>query len=66
MRRGNISSELIMCDGRVRSIFLLPLVAKYLETIDVYGKCLFYVCYSDSMGVCGNVCCVPAVVKDSV
>ena len=26
---------------------------------------LFYVCCSDCVGVCGNVCCVAAVVKDS-
>ena len=26
----------------------------------------FYVCCSDYMGVCGNVCCVAAVVKKSV
>ena len=32
----------------------------------VYGACLFYVCCSDSVGVCGNVCCVAAVDKDSV
>ena len=25
-----------------------------------------YVCRSDCVGVCGNVCCVTAVVKDSV
>ena len=35
MRRGSISSELVMCGGGVRSILLLPLVARYLETIDV-------------------------------
>ena len=35
MRRGSISSELLMCGGGVRSILLLPLVAKCLETIDV-------------------------------
>ena len=35
MRRGSISSELLMCGGDVRSILLLPLVAKCLETIDV-------------------------------
>ena len=29
----------------------------------VYGACLFYVCCSDCVGVCGNVCCVVAVVK---
>ena len=32
----------------------------------VYGACLLYVCCSDCVGVCGNVCCVAAVVKDSV
>ena len=31
-----MSSELLMCGGRVCSILLLPLVAKFLETIDVY------------------------------
>ena len=35
MMRGSISSELIMCGGGVRSILLLPLVARCLETIDV-------------------------------
>ena len=33
----------------------------------VYGACLLYICCSDCVGgVCGNVCCVAAVVKDSV
>ena len=35
MKRGNIFSELLMCDGGVRSIFLLPLVAICTETLDV-------------------------------
>ena len=35
VRRGSISSELLMCGGGVRSILLLPLVARCLETIDV-------------------------------
>ena len=38
MRRvmlGSISSELLMCGGGVRSILLLPLVIRFLETIDV-------------------------------
>ena len=35
MRRGSISSELLMCGGGVRSILLLSLVARCLETIDV-------------------------------
>ena len=36
VRRGSISSELLMCSGGVRSILLLPPVARCLETIDVY------------------------------
>ena len=32
----------------------------------VYGDVCFYVCCSDCVGVYGNVCCVAAVVKDSV
>ena len=35
MRRGSISSELLMCGEGVRSILLLSLVARCLETIDV-------------------------------
>ena len=35
VRRGNISSELLMFGGGVRSILLLPLVARCLETIYV-------------------------------
>ena len=32
----------------------------------VYGACFFYLCCSDCVGVCGNVCCVVAVVKNSL
>ena len=35
VRRGTISSALLMYGGGVRSILLLPLVARCLETIDV-------------------------------
>ena len=35
MRRGSLSSELLVCGGGVHSILLLPLVARCLETIDV-------------------------------
>ena len=35
VRQGSISTGLLMCGGGVRSILLLPLVARYLETIDV-------------------------------
>ena len=51
-----------MCGGVLHSILLLPLVARCLETIAV---CLFYIGCSDCVGVCGNVCCVAAVVEDS-
>ena len=35
VRWGSISSELLMCDGVVRSILSLPLVTRCLETIYV-------------------------------
>ena len=67
MRRGNTSSDLIMCGGGVHIIFLLHLVARCLDNRCMYmAHVCFYVCCSDCVGVCGNVCCVAAVVKDSV
>ena len=33
--RGSLSSELLVCGGGARSILLLPLVTRCLETIDV-------------------------------
>ena len=39
VRRGSISSELLMCSGVVRNILLLPLLVRCLETIDV---CLWH------------------------
>ena len=67
VRQGILSSELLMCDGGVRSILLLPLVARCQETIVVcIWRMFIYVCFSDCVGVCGNVCCVAAVVKNSV
>ena len=41
---GRLSSELIMCGGGVRSILLLPLVARCLETIDVCIWRMFFIC----------------------
>ena len=61
-RRGSISSELLLCGGGVRSILSLPLVARCIETIYVCIWHMFVLC-SDCVGVCGNVCCVAAVVK---
>ena len=40
--RGSISSELLMCGGGVRSILLLPLVARCQETIDVFICCMLF------------------------
>ena len=31
----------------------------------VYDTCFFYVCCSDCVGICKNVCCVVAVVENS-
>ena len=66
MRRGSISSELLMCGGNTRNIFLLPLVARCLETIDVCNWRMF-VFMSVVVIVWGYVgmCCVADVVKDS-
>ena len=43
VRRGSISSELLVCGGGVRSILLLPLVARCLETIDMWY--MVHVCF---------------------
>ena len=50
MRRGSISSELLVCGGGVRSILLLPLVARCLETIDVCIWRMFVLMSSDCVG----------------
>ena len=41
VRRGSISSELLICGGGMHSILLLPLVARYLETIYACIWCMF-------------------------
>ena len=53
------------CDSS-RSILLLPLVARCLETIDVCIWRMFVFMSVVVAGICGNVCCVAAVVKGSV
>ena len=40
VRRGSLSLELLVCGGGVRSILLLPLVARCIETIDVDPEAL--------------------------
>ena len=44
VRWGSLSSELLVCGGGVHSIFLLPLVARCLETIDVCICHMFVLC----------------------
>ena len=66
VRRGNLSPELLMCGG-VRSILLLPLVARCLETIDVcIWRMFVFMSVVVTVGVCWNVCCVAGIVKNSV
>ena len=56
MRLGSIYSELLMCDGGVRGILLLPLVVRCLETIDLCIWCMFVLMsVVVTVGVCGNV-----------
>ena len=50
MMRGSISSELLMRGRGVLSILLLLLMTR---------------CCSDCVGVCGNGCCIAAVVENS-
>ena len=57
VRRRSLSSELQMCGGGVRSILLLPLVARCIETIDVYIW-LMFVLMSVVMTVWGSVECL--------
>ena len=53
VRQGSISSELLMCGGGVRSILILPLVARCIETMDVYIWRMF-VFMSVVVTVCGG------------
>ena len=64
VRRGSLSSELLVCGGGVRSILLLPLMTRDNRCMYMAHVC-FYVYCSDCVGVCGNVCCVAAVVENS-
>ena len=64
--RGSISSELMMCGGDVCNILLVSRVVRCLETIYVYGACFIFIYVVVTVWVCGNVCCVAAVVEYSV
>ena len=63
VRRGSVTSELLMCGAGVRSNLLLSLVARCLETIDVcIWRMFVFVCCRDCVGI---FFCVAAVVKYS-
>ena len=49
----------------MRSILLFPLVARDNRCMYMAHVCL-YVCCSECVVVCGNVCCVAAIGKYSV
>ena len=60
VRRGSISSYLLMCGGGVLSNLLMPLVARSLETMDL---CIWRMFVCMSVGVTGwEWLCVAAVV----
>ena len=44
VRRGSLSSELLVCGGGMRSILLLLLVARCLDTIDICIWRMFVLC----------------------
>ena len=52
VRRGSLSSELLVCGGGVRSILLLPLLAICLETIDVCIWCTGVEFHDGNHGKC--------------
>ena len=61
VRRGSISSELIICGRGVRSILIFPLVTIDNRCVYIAHVC-FYVCCSDCVGVwecllCSGNCC---------
>ena len=53
VRRGSISSERLMCAGGVRSIVLLLLVYRCLETIDICIWRIFV--FMSVVGLCGGL-----------
>ena len=68
VRWGSLSSELLMYGGGVRSIVLLPLVARCLETkhICIWRMFVFMSIVVTVWVVCWKVCCVATVGKNSV
>ena len=57
VRRGSLSSELLMCGGGVCSILLLPLVTRCLETIDVCIWRMYVFMSDETKGSWHRWCC---------
>ena len=56
VRQASISSELLMCSGVLRSILLLPLMARCLETIYVCIWLMFVVMVTVGSLLCSGRC----------
>ena len=68
LRKGDVCSELDKgaMSETGKSLFRADNVWWRCDNICMYmAHVCFYVCCSDCVGVCGNVCCVAAVVKNS-
>ena len=67
VRRGSISSGLLMCGGCAQCFAIAACGYMPGDNRCMYmAHVCFYVCCSDCVGVCGNMCCVTAVIEDSV
>ena len=62
MMRGIMSFDILICVGGVRSILLLPLVARCPETIDVCTWRMLVFMSCECVRVYGKVCCVAGFV----
>ena len=65
VRRGSLSSKMLMCSGGVSQYFVIASCCSMHRD----NRCMYmthvclYVCCSDYVGVCENVCCAAAIVK---
>ena len=57
-RASSISSKLLMCGGGVRSMLLLPFVARCIDTIDICIWRMFVFMSVVVTSICVVLCCV--------
>ena len=60
VRRRSVFSELLMCGGGV----FCGWMSRDNRCVYMAHVCV-YLCCSDYVGVCGNICCVAAIAEDS-